>query len=73
MGFDHVGHHHQPDLPPFVQEIPCRSAEAEFMGSPVGLRSEANRTPRFRWFLATTRGVRTPVRATGGAVRAMAA
>ncbi len=26
MGFDHVGHHHQPDLPPIVQEIPCRRA-----------------------------------------------
>ena len=45
MGFDHVGHHHQPDLPPIVQEIPCRSAEAERTGSPVGLRGEANRTP----------------------------
>ena len=47
MGFDHVGHHHQPDLSPVVQEIPCRSAEADRTGSPVGLRSETNRTPRF--------------------------
>ena len=45
MGFDHVGLHHQPDLPPIVQEIPCRGAEADRTGSPVGLRSEITRTP----------------------------
>ena len=43
MGFDHVGLHHQPDLPPIVQEIPCRGAEADRTGSPVGLRSEIAR------------------------------
>ena len=47
MGFDHVGHHHQLDLPPVMQELSRRSAEAERTGSPVGLRREANRTPRF--------------------------
>jgi hypothetical protein len=36
-GSDHVGHHHSPDLPPVVQEIPGRRAEAEGVGSPVGL------------------------------------
>jgi len=36
-GFDHVGHHHQPDLPPVVQELPRRRAEAEGAGSAVGL------------------------------------
>jgi len=45
MGFDHVGLHHQPDLPPIVQEIPCRGAEADRTGSPVGLRSEIIPTP----------------------------
>ena len=45
MGFDHVGLHHQPDLPPIVQEIPCRGAEADRTGSPVGLRSEITPTP----------------------------
>jgi hypothetical protein len=41
-GFDHVGHHYQPDLPPVVQEIPGRRAEAEGAGSALGLGSEAN-------------------------------
>jgi hypothetical protein len=29
MGFDHVGLHHQPDLPPSVPELSARRAEAE--------------------------------------------
>jgi hypothetical protein len=45
MGFDHVGHHYQPDLPPVVQEIPGRRAEAESAGSALGLGSEANGYP----------------------------
>ena len=41
-----TGHHYRPDLPPVVQEIPCRSAKAKRTGSPVGLSSEANPIPR---------------------------
>jgi hypothetical protein len=29
MGFDHVGHCHQPDLPPFLQEVLGRRTYAE--------------------------------------------
>jgi hypothetical protein len=33
MGFDHVGHHHQPDLPPALPELPGRRAYAEEIAS----------------------------------------
>ena len=32
MGFDHVGHHHQPDLPPVLQKLSSRYTKA-----PLGL------------------------------------
>jgi hypothetical protein len=43
MGFDHVGHHPQPDLPPAAQEIPGRRAETEGTKSPMGVGIEPNR------------------------------
>src|SRR6266567_340884 len=68
VGLEYVGHHHQPDLPPIVQEIPCRSAEAERTASPVSLRSEANRTPRSDrcWSLPRAPAAATPTRGTTG-------
>jgi hypothetical protein len=35
--FDHVGYHHQADLPPLLQEVPGRSAKAAGAQSDVGL------------------------------------
>jgi hypothetical protein len=37
-GFDHVGYHHQSALPPVLQKISGRRAEAEGAEPPVGLR-----------------------------------
>jgi hypothetical protein len=32
MEFDHVARHHQPDLPPGLQELSCRSPKAAGVG-----------------------------------------